>query len=188
MTTANIVTLFRIALIPVFGLAWWSGRPMLALILFIVAALTDSLDGFIARAFNQISPLGQVLDPAADKLMLFTCFLVAAVRHVIPVWLVALVIGRDLLLGLGTFIFAFVLRVRISADRWPPTRVGKYATFCEILTVGCALGWEIIGGDLVRSFVGAMVLLSAVLTTLSAIQYASRAARAFKTTQKESHV
>src|SRR5437764_640434 len=82
-----------------------------------IACLSDWLDGLLARVLNQKSRLGQFLDPAADKLMILVCFLVAAALHAVPKWLAVLVIGRDVVLASGGALFAFVLRGRYPSAR-----------------------------------------------------------------------
>jgi cardiolipin synthase len=178
MTLPNLFTALRIALIPVFGWLWFTGRHGAALWCFAVGALTDVLDGFLARALNQKSRLGALLDPVADKLTLLVAFLVGAHVGGVPWWLAALVIGRDVVLSLGAALFAFAVRGRLDPKRWQPTRLGKYSTFFQLSTIGLALLAR--AGDLeaLRPYVGALVLISAALTAASGLQYISTGARA----------
>jgi cardiolipin synthase len=178
MTPANVVTLLRIALIPVFGILWWRGAHGWALAAFAAAGASDLLDGFLARVLDQRTRLGQLLDPAADKLLLLVSFLVAAALGAVPRWLAALVIGRDLLLMLGSAVFAFWLKGRFGPERWTPTRLGKYATFTQLLTIGLALVSRAAEADRLGQFVGAFVLVSAVLTAIAGAQYLVEAVRA----------
>ena len=171
MNLANSITLGRIALIPVFGYLWWRGSHGAALAVFALAAASDLADGLAARLLNQKTRLGQILDPAADKLMLLTSFLVAAHTRAVPVWLAALVIGRDLLLVSGGALFAFVLRGRYEPEKWKPSRLGKYAAFSQVLTIGLALLHRVTERDELRPFVGTLVILCATLTAIAGIQY-----------------
>ena len=180
MNVPNAITLARIALIPVFGWLWWRGQHSLALATFALAAFSDLADGFAARVLNQRSKLGQVLDPAADKLMLLTSFLVAAHTGAVPVWLAALVIGRDVVLVAGGALFAFVLRGRLGPERWKPSRIGKYSTFAQVLTIGLALLERVMDYDPLGPFVGALVINCAALTTVSGIQYIAFGLRALR--------
>ncbi|HEY7958269.1 MAG TPA: CDP-alcohol phosphatidyltransferase family protein [Polyangia bacterium] len=171
MTVANLITICRIILIPVFAFLWWRGLHTAALVVFGIASFSDWLDGFFARLLNQRTRLGQVLDPAADKLMVLVCFLVAAALHVVPIWLAALVIGRDVVLASGGALFAFVLRSRFEPRRWKPSRIGKYATFTQVLTIGLALTVQMTRFPPLGPYLSALVIACAALTAISGLQY-----------------
>ena len=180
MNVPNAITSLRICLIPVFGYLWWRGLYGAALTVFVLAAISDLADGFAARVLNQKSKLGQILDPAADKFMLLVSFLVAAHTDAVPVWLAALVIGRDAVLASGGALFAFVWRGRFAPERWKPTRIGKYATFVQVLTIGLALLHRVSEYEKLRPFVGTLVINCAALTTISGIQYVAFGIRALQ--------
>ena len=97
MTSASIITLSRIFLIPVFMAAhacgWLGGY--VALGVFILASLTDSLDGYIARRYNQVSTFGKFIDPLADKLLVSSAILILVAQEIMPAWVAMVVIGRD---------------------------------------------------------------------------------------------
>ncbi len=105
LTVPNLLTVFRMVLIPVFVTLLFYRRFSLALAVFILAGLTDGLDGLLARRFSQQSQLGTILDPIADKLMLVTAFIVLSMRSVfpqplpghlpVPFWVTVAVISRD---------------------------------------------------------------------------------------------
>lgn len=100
-TVPNIISMFRLVLIPVFAVLIFTERDIAAIVVLVVAGFTDWVDGVIARAFNQISRLGQLLDPAADRLYILVTLLGLAWREFVPWWLVVVIVGRDLvLLGL----------------------------------------------------------------------------------------
>ena len=109
MNIPNSLTILRILLIPCYiGLLVY-GRFGQALIVLIVAGLTDALDGAIARVKNQYTRLGAVLDPLADKLLLTSGFITLSMIHLIPLWVTIIVVSRDLILMLGTaVVFAMV--------------------------------------------------------------------------------
>ncbi len=178
MTVANAITCLRIVLTPVFGYLWWRGLHGWALGVFAAASLSDWLDGFFARLLDQKTRLGQFLDPAADKLMVLVCFLVAAALGAVPRWLAVLVIGRDVILVSGGALFAFVLRDRYPPRRWKPSRIGKYATFSQILTIGFALTSSIFGAPWLQPFAAAFVINCAALTAISGVQYVAFGTRA----------
>src|SRR5262245_39773260 len=102
MGLANWLTLLRILLIPVFVTLLVYRRPGAALLAFGVAALTDLLDGWVARRFKDESTLGAFLDPVADKLLLTASFVTLTYLKVLPFWIAAVVISRDAILVVGT--------------------------------------------------------------------------------------
>jgi phosphatidylglycerophosphate synthase len=111
ITVPNLLTVFRMVLIPVFVSLLFYQRFALALAIFILAGITDGLDGLLARRFNQKSQLGTILDPIADKLMLVTSFVVLSMRAVfpqplpshlpVPFWVTIAVISRDVFILVG---------------------------------------------------------------------------------------
>ena len=94
-TTANKITVLRIILVPFFLLFEYLGKPGIAFTLFVIASLSDLLDGYIARKYNQITVFGKFMDPLADKILVLAamCFLIEA--HIMPGWAVALVLFRE---------------------------------------------------------------------------------------------
>ena len=126
LTVPNVISMARLAGVPVFlwlvlvpQADWW------AVGLLIAAGLSDWLDGKLARAWNQQSRLGQVLDPAADRLYIAATLIGLAVRAIIPWWLVAVLVARELVLGVALL----VLR-RHSYGALQVSFVGKAATLC----------------------------------------------------------
>jgi phosphatidylglycerophosphate synthase len=97
----------------------------------------------------------------------------------VPGWLAALVIGRDLILAAGGLLFAYVFPGIHDPDTWKPTRIGKYATFYTVITIGLALVRAITESEALRPFVGAFGIMSALLTTISGLQYVVAGIRGF---------
>lgn len=124
-TLPNVLSLVRLALVPVFLILVILGHDVSALIVLVISSVTDYLDGVLARRLNQVTRLGQLLDPAADRLFIFATLIGLAVRGIVPWWLLAVIALRDVVL-LG---FGFVLR-RHGYGPLPVHRVGKIATFC----------------------------------------------------------
>ena len=166
MTTANKITILRILLIPVFVIEMiyyvrtGNGAHRFAgVLLFGVTAGSDGVDGFIARRYNQISELGKILDPLADKLLLvsgivFLSFDNAPYFRQIPLWLTGTIIGRDLLLALG----AVVIRSVVGKIIVRPRITGKIATVFQMLVIiWILLGWDLVShGYLLKAwFIGA---------------------------------
>ncbi|WP_268893225.1 CDP-alcohol phosphatidyltransferase family protein [Rathayibacter sp. VKM Ac-2803] len=124
-TVPNILSMVRLALVPVFLVLVVQGEDALALVTLVVSSLTDYLDGWIARRFDQMTRLGRILDPAADRLYIFATVIGLAFRELVPWWLVAVLVARDLLL--------VVLAVILANHGYGPLPVhhlGKFATFC----------------------------------------------------------
>jgi CDP-diacylglycerol--glycerol-3-phosphate 3-phosphatidyltransferase len=147
MTTANKITIVRILLIPFFvvQLLYYvqegsEFHRLLALLAFAVAAISDGIDGYIARRYNQRSELGAFLDPLADKLLLVSGIILLSLNNEpylprLPLWLAATIISRDLLLLLGVGVIRYVgSRVQVR-----PVFIGKVATVLQMTCVVWAL-------------------------------------------------
>ena len=127
----NIITVARILLTPLFLIFLEQKRYGSALMIFFAAAVSDGLDGFLARYFNQRTELGAYLDPLADKLLLNTAFVGMAVLGLLPVWLAVTVISRDVFILLGVAIF-FITGTALKVD---PSILSKTTTFTQLTTV-----------------------------------------------------
>jgi len=131
-TAANLLTILRIALTFPFLYFVSRGKFGSALAVFFLASLTDFADGLVARRFKQQSRLGRFLDPFADKLLITAAFVVMAIPHAgfpsIPIWLAAAVVGRDLIIVLGSLV---VYKLTKFKD-FRPTFFGKVNTFVEL--------------------------------------------------------
>jgi len=101
LNLANSISLFRIAIIPAFVILLLNHHPHLPFLLFSFAIVTDGLDGMVARIQKQKSRLGSILDPVADKLLLASAYITLAILKLIPLWLLIVIFGRDLILMLG---------------------------------------------------------------------------------------
>ncbi|MCW4384253.1 CDP-alcohol phosphatidyltransferase family protein [Salinibacterium sp. SYSU T00001] len=124
-TVPNILSMLRLLMVPLFLFFVASGDDVPALIVLAASSITDYLDGIIARRFNQMTRLGQILDPAADRLFIFAALLGLAMREVLPWWLVAVVVARDvMLLAVG------VVLANHGYGPLPVHHMGKLATFC----------------------------------------------------------
>lgn len=131
---ANILTLIRLFLIPAFIIAVWYQKPLMALVIFTTAGLTDAVDGYVARRYNQVSQFGKILDPIADKALLITAFVFifnSAFQIKFPFWYVVLVISRDIYILIGSFIIYFI-KGYLNVN---PSPFGKATTFFQISTV-----------------------------------------------------
>ena len=178
LTLANAFTTARILLIPVFAWLWYHGENERALWIFVIAAATDLVDGFLARFLNQASRLGALLDPVADKLLILVALLVGLARHELPLWFAGVVIGRDALLLLAAVLFSTRWRAAHGPAAWRPTRIGKYAMFMQSATIALLIIDTAIGPPAMRLWVEVAMLWTAVLTIVAWAQYAVRASRA----------
>lgn len=124
LTVPNAISLFRLLLVPVFAVAIVAQQDVWALVVLVVSGVTDWLDGLLARRLDQVTRLGQVLDPLADRLFIFVTLFGLAWREIIPVWLVAVVVARDLALALTVPVLA-----RLGYGTLNVSEVGKVATF-----------------------------------------------------------
>jgi cardiolipin synthase len=124
LTVPNALSALRILLVPVFLVLVLLGFDLAALIVIVVSSLSDFLDGIIARRFAQVTKLGQVLDPAADRLFIFAAVIALAVREVVPWWVVVVIVGRDVFLGVLGIVLA-----RHGYGPLPVHHLGKVATF-----------------------------------------------------------
>ena len=140
MTVPNLITTIRIILAPVFIIYLINKDLELALIVFVVAGISDGVDGLVARLFNQRSRLGSFLDPLADKILLVSAFIALAVAGLLPSWVTVTVISRDILILLGIFIL-FLYRIEISIK---PSLLSKLTTCLQIITVIGALSREML--------------------------------------------
>ncbi len=125
LTIPNVLSFVRLALVPVFLLFLIDGQDVAALITLAVSGFTDFLDGFLARRLNQVTRLGQLLDPAADRLYILAAVLGLVMRELIPLWLVVAILARDVLL----LVVALVL-AQAGHGALPVNLVGKAATAC----------------------------------------------------------
>jgi len=176
-TPANIVTMARIALVPVFG---WAlaiaaddavGWRLAATGLFVLAALTDRLDGYLARSRGQITSLGIVLDPIADKLLIGTALVLLSAQDRIAWWVTVVILAREI----GITLWRFAL---LRSEIIPASRGGKLKTVVQAVAIGLWLlplshlpVWVSVVAEIT-------VLLAVVVTVVTAVDYLARGMRA----------
>jgi cardiolipin synthase len=176
LTVANQLTLLRMLLIPAFVILVVYHRPGWALTTFVVAGITDGLDGLIARRRNQQTSLGAWLDPMADKLLLVTTFVVLTVPGTdlvnrFPLWLTILVITRDVVIVTTVAIVTAVMGVRT----FRPSMYGKIATGVYLLTCVVILWFNYLERPSVLVDTGVWTCLA--ITLVSGFHYIWHAAR-----------
>ncbi len=176
-TLPNLLTFARLVALPFLVNAILEGQHGQAFAIFFAMAVSDFVDGFLARHFGMASPLGALLDPAADKLFLVSTFIVFALKTTpsnihIPLWLVLLTVARDVLI----VVVALVMAVGLGVKSFPPTFLGKANTFAEISTVVAILMNNI---DRMPAWVADACFTGTFLLTIaSGIDYIFRASAA----------
>ena len=171
LNVPNSITLFRFALVPVFVWLYLVKDPEWALGCFMVAAISDGLDGFFARLLNQRTKLGGILDPIADKLLVFAALVVLVLQQRIPLWLILLLGGQNLLMILG----AAMVKWKNLEIPTSPSRIGKYATFTLICLVVLALVTSSERAPrALHAYVPVLAFISALCVVISTIQYFAR--------------
>lgn len=178
LTLANAFTLARFVIVPFFAVSWYGGDSRRALWLFVIAVATDVVDGLLARLMKQPSRLGALLDPIADKLLILVALVIGVVIHLVPSWLLAVILARDVLLAVGALIFATRWRDRHGPDAWRPTRIGKYAMALQSGSIALVLLASALDIRALMPYTQVAMIVTAVLTITAGTQYTIRAARA----------
>jgi len=147
-TLPNLLSLLRLLLVPVFVWLILTERDGWALAVLAFGGLSDYLDGYLARRWGQITRVGQVLDPAADRLYIFSTVVGLAWRDLVPWWLVAVIVARDVVLTATMPVLA-----RSGYGTLPVHSLGKAATFCLLYAFPLILLAEVVGslGDVARA-------------------------------------
>ncbi len=171
MNLPNLLTILRILLVPVFVFLLVYQHTVWALAVFVLAGLTDALDGAIARMWNQQTDLGRYLDPLADKLLILSAFIALSSLSWIPFWVLLIVVSRDLILTVGTV----VMHLTQGGFDVNPSLLGKATTFVQLALVVLTL-LKVTGVDVSRYFDGT-VWLVVVVTVMSGLHYLYRGIR-----------
>ena len=143
-----------------------------AFILVLIAGLSDGMDGLVARRLGQQTTLGKILDPLADKLLLNSCFAALGVAQLIPLWLVILVLSRDVII----VTISLVMILATSHKPFPPSLYGKANTVAQISTVLLTLFALMLPNEILSGLQLAGIYCTAGLTIASGLQYAFRTA------------
>jgi cardiolipin synthase (CMP-forming) len=162
----NLICLVRLALIWPIATALHGGEYRATLALFVAAAASDGLDGYLAKRFQWISELGKFLDPLADKLLLVTVFVESAWLALVPWWLTAAVVARDVMIGMGALIF----RLWFGPLRGRPTLISKFNTAMQLAYVTLVL-LNAAAGLPPHEMLDACALLTLATTVVSGVHY-----------------
>jgi len=166
LSIPNLITLARILLVPVVVWAIATGAMHVAFLLFLVAAISDGVDGFLAKRFDMKTDLGAYLDPLADKVMIVSIYVTLASTGTIPLWIVILVVSRDIMI-VGAIILSWLVGNPIAIK---PHMVSKVNTAAQIVYAALVLALYGYGFDAEPLLTLVMVLV-AVLTLLSVAFY-----------------
>ena len=183
LTYANQLTILRMIFIPCFVLLLIYGHLRSAMMIFIIAGITDGLDGLLARKLQQKTVLGSFLDPMADKLLLTAAFITLTVPSVpvifhIPVWLTITSISRDLLIALA----ALIIHLLTGHTDFPPSFLGKCTTAAQLTTVALALMANLL--PVAVPILNPLVYATLALTVASGLHYFYRSVMLIETFQK----
>jgi cardiolipin synthase (CMP-forming) len=155
----NLITIARILLVPVIVWAIGSGAMLFAFILFLVAGISDAVDGFLAKRFGMASEFGSYLDPLADKALIVSIYVALGISEALPRWLVILVVSRDIMIVAAVMLSWLVDRPVVVR----PLTVSKANTAAQIILatiVLASLGLRIDFGWLIPVFVAAVAVLT----------------------------
>jgi cardiolipin synthase len=175
-TIPNLLSVLRMGLVPLFIIAVLDGQPLKALILFLVAGVTDALDGFIARFANQQSLLGTYLDPIADKILLTSAYIALTIPSLnhgaeIPVWITVLVIARDVLL----VVVGLILYLAAGVRQFTPSLLSKINTVVQVVAVLAVLVSALVPN--LEPVATTLLYGVALLTISSSLDYVLRLSR-----------
>jgi cardiolipin synthase len=184
MTIANVLTMFRMAMIPLLITLILSNHPIWAFVVFVLAGVTDALDGLLARWLKQSSRLGAFLDPTADKLLMTACFIILSIpdhpkslpdyeaANHIPIYLTIVTISRDVFIVM----IALLIHLTSGLGSFPPTVLGKLTTATQLITVGTVLLLNALNMPMPVLIQG-LVWLTLAMTLSSGLHYIYHAAR-----------
>ena len=167
LTTANQITILRLVFVPIFAILVVGGHDTGALAVMAAAAVSDVLDGTVARTFQQVSPLGVALDPIADKILLSTAFITLAFRGALPWWLTIMVLSRDAVILITALLIILVAGYR----PFYPTVLGKASTVIQSITIFAALSFLARVPWVNRTVLGMCIYLAACITIASGLHY-----------------
>lgn len=162
----NILSWARLAAMPVTVWCLFSGQTRAALAVFAAAAVSDALDGYLARRLHRETDLGKLIDPLADKLLLAATYVSLSILHRLPWWLTVLVLGRDILIAVA---YAAARLSHVIGEP-APLRLGKLNTACQLLLAVLVLASMALAMELGAALT-VMVWATAAVTAASWLQY-----------------
>lgn len=169
MTVANIITVIRIILVPIFLvilLTELDNKEIIAFIVFLIASITDAVDGYYARKLNQITELGKFLDPLADKLLIVGALLALVHQDIVAAWVAAVIIMREL------FITGFRFYFMVTDSTFSASWIAKKKTLFQIISISLLILYPKLPHPELMYQIGTWVLYFAMaLTIYSGVEY-----------------
>jgi len=162
----NLLSLARLFCVPLIVWLILDGREDVALFVFVLAGVTDAVDGFIAKRYGAVTELGKFLDPLADKALLVSAYVALASTGAIPTWLVILVVSRDVMIIGGSLLIHTMRQIVVMN----PLMVSKVNTFAQIIYAGLVMlreGYGVMPGEIGQIFMAVV----AITTFLSGAAY-----------------
>ena len=172
MNLPNKLTLARIIAVPFFVLCYLKGMAVIALIIFILASITDMLDGKIARKYNLITNLGKIMDPLADKVLVYSAFCMFVAEGKIPAWTLIIILTREFLVA-GVRAVAASQGIVIAADI-----AGKIKTVLQMFAVPCLIICTV--NEILYYCAYILFYASLLMTVISGINYTVKNKEVFK--------
>ena len=187
LTIPNILTFMRMGLIPVFVSLVYYGYSKWALAIFLIAGISDGIDGFLARKFKQESELGTIIDPIADKLLMTVAFIILTLpnvlpptRHLpIPFWVTASVIGRDVLI----ITIAAAINIITGFRGFKPSFWGKMSTLVQVIGISLVMLAAVTGYSI---FLPTTYFIIVLLVVVSGVHYVFQVASLMKNEEQAS--
>ncbi len=174
MNIPNTLTVFRFLLVPVFLVLLLNGYIMQAIVVFIVAGVTDALDGAVARMTNCMTEIGMIMDPLADKALVLSALIALTAMGRLPLWFTLVVVVRDIIVVSG----GFIIYKRRYKMKMRPVLAGKVATFMLLLLLVLTLLGMFWGREF--SLIAYLVWMTVVLEIISGVHYVIRGIRISK--------
>jgi len=168
LTPANQITIVRLVFVPLFAILVIGERYRTALAVLVAAAVSDIVDGVVARLLHQETPLGAALDPIADKILAAIAYLTLSFHGVLPWWLTILVLSRDFVILVTALLISLVAGYR----PFHPSYLGKASTVVQVATIFVAVGFLARVPAVTEMMVHLFTYLAAALTLASGIHYA----------------
>jgi cardiolipin synthase (CMP-forming) len=179
-TVPNQITLLRLGFLPLFIVSISYEHYRWALVILLIAGLSDAIDGLLARSLNQRSSLGAYLDPIADKLLLSSSFVILAFKHEIAMWLMIFVLSRDVII----LVVAVVILLVSGYRPFPPSILGKATTFFQIVMIFAVVLGAAYPSAHLTNINYILMYTVATLTVVSAVHYSFSIARKLSLPEK----
>ncbi len=175
-TLPNIISFLRLISVIIFLLLFYCGKIYSAIIILIFSAITDLLDGFLARVLNQQTPIGSFLDPLADKILIITTFTIFMIKNYIPWWFFSIVIFREILVSSG-WVIVYQYKTTVTTK---PRFSGKISIFFQMTTMVLVILNLYFKSYLILNLIEKLFLITSFLAVFSMIDYTLYARKIYR--------